>query len=48
MVSMVLTPLSDVPLRVWYVWMPWPSNIVAHILHDGYNFHMFYVEIVFR
>ena len=48
MVCMVLTPFSDVMLGVWYVWLSGPSNNIAHILHDGYNFHRFYVEIVFR
>ena len=46
MVCMVLTPLSDVPLGVWFVWLSWPSDSIAHILYDGYNLNRLYVEVV--
>ena len=45
---MKLTVLSDVPLGVWIVCLPWPLDCVAHVLHDGYALNGFDIECVLR
>ena len=46
MVCMVLIPLGVVPLGVRSVRLSWPSDSVTHVLHDGYNLNMLYIEVV--
>ena len=40
-ISMKLAVLSDIPLGVWIIRLPWPLDSVAHVLHDGYTLNGF-------
>ena len=41
---MKLTVLSDIPLGVWIIRLPWPLDCVAHVLYDGYTLNGFDIE----
>ena len=43
-ISMKLAVLSDIPLGVWIIHLPWPLDCVAHVLHDGYVPNGFDIE----
>ena len=40
--------LGSIPLRVWVVGLPGPSNRVAHILYDSHALNRLDVEVIFR
>ena len=42
---MEFTILSSIPLGVWVVGLPRPSDRIAHILHDSHSFDGLNVEV---
>ena len=47
-ISMELTILGSIPLGIWVVVLPGPSDCVAHVLHDSHALYELNVKIVLR
>ena len=48
LVSMGLTVLGSIPLRIWVFVLPGTSDCVTHGFHDGYAFDGLYIEGVLQ
>ena len=47
-IPMKLAILDNIPLGIWIVVLPGPSNCVGHILHDSHTLDGLYIEVILR